>query len=78
MQREWREQEEGERTQIMIITGGTQTLLVPGCTEREHGEQDPWHPGAAENMNLYHREGRVRAQDQRDEPEAMIEVTGPT
>lgn len=32
----------------MIITGGTQTLLVSGCTEREHGEQDPWHPGAAE------------------------------
>lgn len=45
---EWSEQGKEARTQIMIIADGTQTLLVSGYTEREHGEQDLWHLGAAE------------------------------
>lgn len=80
LQKDWREQEKEETTQITLITDGTQTPLVSGYTEREHGEQDLWHPGAAETCGwsrtrLYYWEGRVRTQSQREELEATIEVT---
>lgn len=80
LQRGWREQEEEERTQGVIIADGTQTPYCQDAQEcmetRTCGIQVQMRLRVEQNMTLYHGIGEtLRGQSQRDELETMIKVT---